>query len=277
MPAVPAAGGITVACVAGEIAYALGRDARAAVRANLQHVLGRPPPQRLVRAVFRHGALNYYDLLRLPRLDAATLRASVDVRGWEHLEAARALGRGVLLVTAHLGSVSLVGQIVAVGGCPANVVVEALNPPQLLDLMQGLRGSHGITPLPAGPGLLRAIVAALGRNEVVGLLSDRDVLGSGVEVTFFGARTRLPGGAAGLGLRTGAVVLPAFTARHPGGRYMAWFEPPIALVQTGNVRADVQINTEHITRLIEAAIRRYPEQWAVFQRVWPAEPPDAEC
>jgi KDO2-lipid IV(A) lauroyltransferase len=247
----------------------VGAGARQAVRANLRYVLGRAPPERLVRAVFRHAALNYYDLLRLPHMDAASLRASVAVRGWEHLEAARAPGRGVLLVTAHLGSVSLVGQMVAVSGCPANVVVEAIQPPELLDLMQALRGSHGITPLPAGPGLLRAIVAALGRNEVVGLLSDRDVLGNGVEVTFFGARTRLPGGAAGLGLRTGAAVLPAFTARRPDGGYLGWFEPPLALVQTGNVRADVETNTERITRTVEAAIRRYPEQWTVFQRVWP--------
>jgi KDO2-lipid IV(A) lauroyltransferase len=206
----------------------------------------------------------------LPRLDAAALRTAVDIRGWEHLAAAHAAGRGVLLVTAHLGSVSLVGQMVAVGGYSANVVVEALQP-ELLDLLHGLRARHGITPLPAGPGLLRAIVAALGRNEVVGLLSDRDVLGNGVDVTFFGAPTRLPGGAAGLGLRTGAAVLPAFTARQPDGRYLGWFEPPVALVQTGNVRADLLTNTERITRLVEAAIRRYPEQWTVFQRVWPPD------
>ncbi len=262
--------GAAAARLGGLGAYAVGRGARAAVRANLRHVLGQPPPERLVRAVFQHGALNYYDILRLPRLDATTLRAVVEVRGWEHLEAARARGRGVLLVTAHLGSVSLVGQMVAVGGCPANVVVEAIEP-RLLELLGRLRARHGITPLPAGPGLLRAIVAALGRNEVVGLLSDRDVLGNGVEVTFFGARTHLPGGAAGLGLRTGAAVLPAFTARRPDGGYLGWFEPPVALVQSGNVRADVQANTERITRVVEAAIRRYPEQWTVFQPVWPAD------
>jgi lauroyl/myristoyl acyltransferase len=238
------------------------------VRANLGRVLGHAPPERLVRAVFRYGALAYYDVLRLPGLSPTALRAAVEVRGWEHLEVARAPGRGVLLVTAHLGSVSLVGQMVALGGCPANVVVEAL-PPRLLALLQGPRASHGITPLPAGPGLLRAIVAALGRNEVVGLLSDRDVLGNGIAVTFFGTPTRLPGGAAGLGLRTGAAVLPAFTARRPDGRYLGWFEPPVPLVSTGNVRADVQTNTERITRIVEAAIRRYPEQWTVFQRVWP--------
>lgn len=257
-----------MASLGGLGAYALGQGARAAVRANLGRVLGYSPPERLVRAVFRHGALAYYDVLRLPRLTPAALRAAVEVRGWEHLEAARGPGRGVLLVTAHLGSVSLVGQMVALGGCPANVVVETL-PPRLLELMKGLRASHGITPLPAGPGLLRAIVAALGRNEVVGLLSDRDVLGNGIEVTFFGAPTRLPAGAAGLGLRTGAAVLPAFTARGPNGRYLGWFEPPVALVRTGDLRADVQVNTERLTRSVEAAIRRYPEQWTVFQRVWP--------
>jgi len=268
-PLLPVAVGSALAGLGGLGAYAAGRGARQAVRANLAHVLGGPPPERLVRAVFRHGALNYYDVLRLPRLSAAALRAAVDLHGWEHLEAARSGGRGVLLVTAHLGSVSLVGQMIALGGCPANVVVEALQPPALLALMQRLRTSHGVQPLPASPGLLRAIVAALGRNEVVGLLSDRDVLGNGITVRFFGAPTRLPGGAAGLALRTGAAVLPAFTARQPSGRHLGWFEPPLALVETGNVRADVQANTERITRIVEAAIRRYPEQWTVFQRVWP--------
>jgi KDO2-lipid IV(A) lauroyltransferase len=135
----------------------------------------------------------------------------------------------------------------------------------------GLRGSYGIRPLPAGPSLLRAIVAALGRNEVVGLVFDRDVLGSGLPVTFFGAPTRLPAGAASLGLRTGAAVLPAYTVRRPGGRYLGWFEPPLPLVKTGDVRADIQLNTERITRSLETVIHRYPEQWTVFQPVWPDE------
>ncbi len=235
-------------------------------------MLGRRPPEQLVRAVFRHGAQNYYDVLRLPHLAPEALQACIEVAGWEHLEAARAAGRGVLLVTAHLGSLSLVGQVLALHRCPASVVVEPLHPPALLDLLHGLRSAHGIRPLPAGPGLLRAIQTALANNEVVGLVSDRDVLGNGVEVTFFGAPTRLPGGAAGLALRTGAAVLPAFTARVARGRYRGWFEPPLALERTGNVRADVQANTERVTRCLEAAIRRYPEQWTVFQPVWPPAP-----
>ena len=89
------------------------------------------------------------------------------------------------------------------------------------------------------------------------------------EVSFFGAPARLPPGAAVLGLRTGAAVLPAFTARLAGNRYLGWFEPPLELVRTGNARTDVQANTERIARAIEAAIRRYPEQWTVFQPIWP--------
>ncbi len=239
------------------------------MRGNLTRVLEAPPSEHLVRTVFRHGARNYYDLFLLPHLAAGTLRARVELRGWEHLESARAGGRGVLLVTAHLGSVSLVGQLIAVRGCPANVVVEPLRPPGLLELMGHLRAAHGIRPLAAGPGLLRAIRAALARNELVGLLADRDVLGTGVEATFFGAKTRLPGGPAGLALRTGAAVLPAFTARLPHGRYLGWFEPPLPLHRSGQARADVLANTERITRTVEAAIRRYPEQWTVFQPVWP--------
>jgi phosphatidylinositol dimannoside acyltransferase len=271
VPYLPPAWGRRFADLGGLVAYAVARRARAAVRANLAHVLGQSAPEPLVRAVFRYGAYDYFDLLRLPGLGPDALRALVEVEGWEHLAAARAGGRGVLLVTAHLGSVSLVGQMVAVSGCPANVVVEPVQPPALLDLIMGLRASYGIRPLPAGPSLLRAIVAALGRNEVVGLVSDRDVLGSGIPTTFFGAPTRLPAGAAGLGLRTGAAVLPAFTVRRGSGRYLGWFEPPLPLVKSGDVRADIQLNTERITRVLETVIERHPEQWTVFQPVWPDE------
>jgi lauroyl/myristoyl acyltransferase len=265
----PLAWGERLADLGGLLAYAAGRQARAAVRANLHHVLGHPPPERVVRGVFRHGARNYYDLLTLPRFGAADLRARVAVHGWEHLEAARAAGRGVLLVTAHLGSVSLVGQMFAIGGCPAGVVVESVQPPALLELLVRLRGSQGSAVLPVGPGLLRAIVEALGRNELIALFSDRDVLGSGLELRFFDAPTRLPGGAAALALRTGAAVLPGFTVRTTDGRHVMWLEPPLALTRTGDARADLQANTARIARVLEAAIRRYPEQWTVFQPVWP--------
>lgn len=251
------------------MSYLVGAGARRAVRRNLTHVLRASPPESAVRAVFRHGAHNYVDVLLLPRIAPAALGTLIDFRGWEHLAAAHAAGRGILLVTAHLGSISLVGQMIQARGYPACVVVEPVQPPQLLALLERLRGSHGARPLPVGPGLLRAVNEALARNEVVGLVSDRDVLGNGLPVTFFGAPTRLPGGAAGLALRTGAAVLPAFTARLAAGRHVGWFEPPIELIRSGNVRADIQANTERVTRVLEAAIRRYPEQWTVFQPVWP--------
>jgi KDO2-lipid IV(A) lauroyltransferase len=273
VPVVPARLARALAALAGTLGYAIAPNARANVRGNLRQVLGHPAPASLVRSVFREGAQQYLDLLRLPTLGSSALGASVEVRGWEHLERARAAGRGVLLVTAHLGSPNLVGQMIALRGCPTNVVLEAIEPPALRDLVASLRASHGIRPLVAGPGLLRSIVVALSRNELVGLFVDRDVLGNGVPVRFFGSLTRLPGGPAALGLRTGAAVLPAFTIRRPDGRYVGWFEPPLALVQTGDVRADVLANTARVTRCIEAVIRCYPAQWAMFQPVWPAPAP----
>src|SRR4051794_20356503 len=84
----PRTWGLRLACLGGGVAYTVNGGGRAAVRANLQHVLGHPPPERFVRAVFRHGALNYYDLFPLSRLGAAELTALIDVCGWEHLEAA---------------------------------------------------------------------------------------------------------------------------------------------------------------------------------------------
>jgi KDO2-lipid IV(A) lauroyltransferase len=260
--------------LAGLVWYLSAPGARSAVRANLRHVLRRAPTVREVRRVFEYGALNYWDIFALPRLSRDEIIALVDLEGLEHLDAALAAGRGAILASAHLGSISLVGQILPARGYRVTALLEPIQPPELFGLITARRQAFGARLLPAGPAAVRELLAALRRNEIVGLVTDRDISGSGLPLEFFGARTTFPDGAAAIALRTGAPILPAVGIVQPDGRFRAIIEPPLAVEPTsGDRQHAVRQLTQAVARRLEYHIADHPEQWTVFQRRWPDAAP----
>ena len=259
--------------LAGSVWYASAPVARAAVRDNLRHILRREPSWREVIAVFHHGAFNYWDTLLTPHLTLARFRELMVVQGAEHITAARESGRGVVCATAHLGSVAFVGQVVPALGHPMVSLVEPLDSPELLEFFTRHRAGLGARMLPVGKSALRELFLALRRNEVVGLVTDRDVTGTGPTIEFFGAPTQFPDGVAALAVRTGAPILIAIASRRPDGRFDALFEPVPPVTLTGDPKADVLLLTQAIARRLEYHIAIHPEQWTVFQKRWPEAQP----
>jgi KDO2-lipid IV(A) lauroyltransferase len=253
----------------GAIWYLTRADARAAVGDNLRHVLGREPTRREVARVFHHGALNYWDTFALPHFTYRRLIDLVDIHGLEHVDEARAAGRGVICAGAHLGSVAFVAQVLPALGYPVVGVVEHFNPPEVFDFFARQRQALGTRLLPAGSGAVRELLLSLRRNELVGLVTDRDVAGTGPIVQFFGAPARFPDGAAWLSLRAGAPILIAVAARKPNGRFDAWIEPLPAIERTHDTKADVLRLTQIVAGRLEYYVGNHPEQWTVFQRRWP--------
>ncbi len=259
--------------LAGSVWYASAPVARAAVRDNLRHILRREPSWREVIAVFHHGAFNYWDTLLTPHLTLAQFRELMVVQGAEHITAARESGRGVVCATAHLGSVAFVGQVVPALGHPMVSLVEPLDSPELLEFFTRHRAGLGARMLPVGKSALRELFLALRRNEVVGLVTDRDLTGTGPTIEFFGTPTQFPDGVAALAVRTGAPILIAIASRRPDGRFDALFEPVPPVTLTGDPKADVLLLTQAIARRLEYHIAIHPEQWTVFQKRWPEAQP----
>jgi KDO2-lipid IV(A) lauroyltransferase len=255
--------------VVGALWYLTRPDSRAAVRENLCHVLGRAPTRALVASVFRHGALNYWDTLALPHFTYAQLMDLVDVHGLEELDRARESGRGVICAGAHLGSVALVAQVLPGLGYPVTGVIEQFEPAEVFDFFAEQRQVLGTRLLPAGAAAAREMLLALRKNEVVGLVTDRDVAGTGPMVPFFDAPTRFPDGAAWLSIRTGAPILIAVAVRKVGGRFDAWVEPLPEVERTGNRRQDIVRVTQAVAKRLQYYVAGHPEQWTVFQRRWP--------
>jgi len=258
--------------VAGLLAYLANRSAREAVLANLAIVAPDADAgtrRRRAQRTFVHGAWGYIELFALASISAQELQARYRIGGWEYLDEAFAAGHGVIMVTCHAGAPAVAGQLIALSGAPTTLVVEQLQPAKVHGLVARLRGAFGVRIITVGRESVRQIIGALRRNELVGIVSDRDIAGSGREMLFFGALTRVSTAAATLALRTNAVVLPAFAVRTGLLSGVGRIEAPVDMPRTRDTAEDVRVGTLRILQRIEGFIAEHPEQWAVFSDVWP--------
>jgi KDO2-lipid IV(A) lauroyltransferase len=220
--------------------------------------------RRAVREAFASYARYWMESLRLPQMDPADVDAGFSIDGLEHIRAARDAGTGAILALPHVGGWEVGGSWFVRQGFPLAVVVEALEPPELFGWFADLRRSQGFTVIPLNRTAGLSVVRALRANQIVALVSDRDIAGGGVEVEFFGERTTLPAGPATLASRFGAPLLPT-AVYFDGAGHHAVVRPPVAL------DGDVAAITQTLAHELEVLIRAAPEQWHLFQPNWPSD------
>jgi phosphatidylinositol dimannoside acyltransferase len=251
-------------------------ERRAMIERHIKRVnpaLGGASLRVAVGQAFDSYARYYVESFRLPSLSKRVVDKSFSVDGFHHITDALELGKGCIFALPHMGGWEWAGRWMTDQGYKLTVVVEALEPPELFEWFADLRQELGMTVVPTGPNAGTAVTKALRENQIVCLLSDRDIERNGVEVEFFGERTTLPAGPAMLGLRVGAPVLPVgvyFTSEYNG--HHALVRPPLSMQRTGGLRDDVARITQNLARELEFLIRRAPEQWHLFQPNWPSDP-----
>ena len=203
---------------------------------------------------------------RLPAVERATR-----VEGIEHVRAAKAQGAGMIFLLPHLGNWEVAAPVAAREGVEVVAVAEDLSNRRIRDWFIRLRNSLCIGIVLARPGATREMEAAIARNAAVALLSDRDLSGRGVPVTFFGEQTTLPAGAAKLALKTGAPLLPvACYFDGPGHRLV--IRPPLEIApgEPGDPEA-VRATVQAAAGALEELIRDAPDQWHLLQPNWPSD------
>lgn len=249
-------------------------DRRRQVARHLQRVHhGALSPGELRRAVqrsFDSYARYWVEAFRLPGFSAEQLDAGMSYEGLEQVDVALKEGRGAIIALPHLGGWDFGGAWLATRGYRVTVVVEPLEPPELLEWFAEFRQALGMTVVPLGPQAGAAVLGALRDNQVVGLLCDRDLGGGGVEVEFFGERTTLPAGPVTMALRTGAPLL-ATTVYFDGDGHRGVVRPALDLTRRGTLREDVARLTQDLAHEFEVLISAAPEQWHLFQPNWPSD------
>lgn len=239
----------------------------------MRQVLGPSGDEAQARRLARNSMRNYYktlaDFLRLPRLKVEEVNRLVYFDRWDIFDRALAPGKGVIFATFHMGSWDMGGAFLGLKGYPFSVLADVFQKTSLNQKVVKTRQEKGIFIIPAGR-VPKAAVAALRKNHILGIIVDRPVA-SGVTVQLFGAPATVPAGAATLGLRTGACVLPGCLWRNDDGTVTCLVDEPIFPESTGRPKEDVQDLTQRIFTALEAMVRRDPGQWYMFRPMWPRE------
>lgn len=194
--------------------------------------------------------------------------------GLEHYDEAMRRGRGVLVLTGHLGAWELSSFVHSLLGRPMGMVIRRLDNPLVDEYVNHIRCMHGNRVLHKDD-FARSLLRAMHQGEAVGILMDTNMTPpQGVFVPFFGEAACTAVGAARVARKTGAAVLPGFLLWHEDeGRYVLHFGPPLALAATEDAEADAIANTALFARVTEQYIREYPDQWLWLHRRWKTRPP----
>jgi lauroyl/myristoyl acyltransferase len=263
-----------VAALMANLVFICWEEKRSNTIDNMRHVLPEAEDGR-ARRVARDSWRNYgkylVDFLRAADGRAGDLSGEIEFDGRPSVDDAFRDGKGVLFAVMHLGSWDIGGAFFSGLGYRLNVVTETFGNSRLNALVVAARTTGGMHVIPMEKSGMQ-ILRALRHNEALAILIDRPYADSGVSVQFFGCETVLPAGLARLALRTGARVVAAAVVHSegPGNRMRLIVDANISAPRTGNDAEDVRAITEACLRSHEQIIRRYPDQWYMFRRMWRA-------
>jgi KDO2-lipid IV(A) lauroyltransferase len=227
----------------------------------------------LALKAYEHLGREVAAMLRLSKLDSAAVVERTIPRGWEQLQEARSLGRGVLLVTGHYGNWEIAAAAVAARGVPIAAIVRRQGNRMVDERLQQLRRNLGVETIYQGQAPAR-VPRILRANGVVGIVGDQDARRSGVFVPYFGQPASTHRGPALFALRLGAPVFSCIARRLPGNevRYEIAGER-VPFTPSGVLDADIQALTAELALRLEKQVRIAPEQYFWFHKRWKTKAP----
>ena len=262
--------------------YYLWPSKRRIIKANAAHVLGLPTDHRDVAGLARgiYGTYSRFtiELMRLPSLPADEPVRLVRLEGrpherfislWRQCESE---GRGVIVVSGHIGSIEVFAGAYAQQGIPTYGIADDSAFPELFELLNRSRARWGVTIIPWRK--LRDIFRVMRKPAILGMIVDWGYRADDLPVTLFGDWTTLPAGPATLAARTGAALVPVVARRRADGSYDPIMYEPIEVADTS--AAEITRATQAIADALGEMITEAPEQWYTFKPMWPATGAEAD-
>jgi KDO2-lipid IV(A) lauroyltransferase len=229
--------------------------------------------EQVLRELYRNLGWLLAEFCQMPRYTQVNSQAFLRYNGLDHYLQAKAKGKGVLIVTGHLGAWELSSYYHSLMGYPMSMVIRRLDNARVDQLVNRIRCLHRNRVLHKDD-FARGLLAAMRQGETVGILMDTNMTPpQGVFVSFFGHPACTASGLARVALKTGAAVLPGFMLwEEREQKYVLHFGPEIEMTATGEDEKDAIENTARFTAAIESYIRRYPSQWLWVHRRWKTRP-----
>jgi KDO2-lipid IV(A) lauroyltransferase len=255
----------------GALAHAVDRRHREIALRNMALALPETPEaerRRLVRECFRHFGAALCDAISATRFDARELCHLYTLEGWENLDEAERLGKGLFLLTAHLGFWELSPPLIGLTRGPMSFVVRPADNPWLDRELLAMRERFGNTVISKHGAARRMIEVIRGKGRLGILIDQRVQEREGIAVPFFGRPALTSPILARLSLRMGTPVVPLAVYPEPGGRYRVVVRPPILPPEGEGAEAAVAALTRRYLEVAEEDIRRHPEMWLWMHRRW---------
>jgi len=257
----------------GNIFFHLDWERRKVALENLHLAFGKEKSREellaIARGTFQNLGMMAIEFFRIPKMDVETFKKRVKIEGLE--EALRLLGKGkgALLLLSHFGNWEMMGIMSKLIGDSIMVIAKPMKKNQRIDqFITKIRNAAGLEVV-SSIKASRIVIKALSQNRVVGILIDQRAKRSeGIWADFFGRKAPTTPGLAVLAMKTGAPVVPVFMVRNGFGKHRLVIQNPLELIRTGDIKKDVEANTQLFNHTLESMIRQYPDQWFWVHRRW---------
>ena len=247
------------------IHYYVSRKDRETVIYNLSPVITEKSKlKKYTQEVFINFAYYLVDFFRYSKLNQDFIKKYIELDGLENLNKALAKGRGAIILAAHLGNYELAGAVLSLLGYPLSVVALSHEDKRINQFFDRQRQRVGVKVISTGT-TIRSCFSALKSGDMLALLGDRDFSGTGIKLDMFSKQSFFPRGIAFFALKTGAPIIPIFLVRKDREFYHLVCEKPI--IYDKEQQDEVSIIKE-CNLVLEKYIKRYPQQWYMFQRRW---------
>jgi KDO2-lipid IV(A) lauroyltransferase len=251
----------------GTIALYLLRKPRKIALNNLHLALGSEKSEeeikQICRDIFKNIGRDMMETSRCPEYGDSYFKTLVRLEGKEYLDTALKQGKGVIALSAHLGNFPLMCVRLANEGYPLSIVNRLSKNLKIVKLITSVTDTFGLELIPLKPPMIcvARCFKALKENRILMVHIDLNAPVTEAWVDFFGYLVPTFKGPVVFSLRTGAPILPMFTIRNPDSHHKIIIYPPFGLNTTGNAQQDITSNIARLTKIVEATIRQYPEQW----------------
>lgn len=259
-----------VAVFLSDLRYLFAFNDRKIVMENLRTIFPDKKDEELfsIRLRLFHNFAKYLvDFLRFKKLNIDYIRNNVKIINMEYVDEGLREGKGVILVTAHLGNWELGGAIVSMTGYSLSSVALSHKSEAVTNFFTKQRERKGLKVFLLG-NAVKGCLKVLRDNQILALVGDRDFTEGGKVMDFFGKPSVFPEGPAVFSLHTGAVVIPGFMLRNEDDSFSLVFEKPLQYTASGERNRNLENIIAQYKSTFEKYIRLYPDQWYMFRRFW---------
>lgn len=256
--------------ILGRLYYRIAARQRRRALQQIQESLGisLEAAEHKIRSLCIKLGQTFLEMLYMPVLNPETMHRYVTIENRHYLAEAVDQGRGVVLLTAHIGNWEWLGAFLAMSGFPLAAVIKRQPNDQHTRILNEYRQLAGIEIFARGTTELVSAARALKQGKVLGFLADQDAGPNGLFIEFLGKMASTPTGPTIFAKKFKAPVVPVFMVRNPEGGHRIIIHEPFYYESTGNEVEDSYNITAKMSKIIEQTIQQYPDEWLWFQKRW---------